>query len=535
VVLLLVAGGVGVVAVTVLPPAGERTVLRTIVEQPFTPLDQPSPLAAYRASFDPAVAQSTALIVSGAPAGARIRIATLDSYNGSVFAVGSDQVDSASGRFVRIPTARDSGSDEGQPATVSIEVRRSTGVWLPTVGELANITIAGEDGADVRDRFVYNSVTGTAALVGGVPVDLAYALDVTIPAASTTPVATTVPGDAAVPGITAVPEALSTWLDDAVTGSEGPGPQLDRALQTLSNQGYLSNGVGDDEVPSRSGHSLDRLESLFTDRPMVGDAEQYAVAAALIARQLGFPSRVVLGFGPLYSVGTVESDRTAWIEISTATEGWIPLDVVPDRRDIPPAEPDEPIAVSQPQNVVQPPADDPPLAQELAPPEIEQQDDPALDPFWQAVLAALTVFAGVLLAVSLLMSPLLGTVAAKRHRRRRRRFVGDPTMRILGGWHDVTDEARDFGLALSATATRSEVARSLDQPQALALARVADRAVYAPEAPDAGEAERVWVAADALRASFAEGRTRRERWRAAVSWRSLRRYHYGRPKGGRRS
>ena len=538
VVLLLVAGGIGAATVSVIPPPGERTVIRTVVERPFNPLTEPSPLAAYRASFDPAVAQTTALTVSGAPAGARIRIATLDSYDGSVFAVGSDQLDSDSGRFERIPTARDLSTADGTPTSVTFEVLRSTGVWLPTVGELGGITITGADSASVRDRFVYNAVTGTAAIVGGVPVNLSYVLDVSVPSMPSAPLARAVPGDAAVPGITAIPEALSVWLDETVAGIDGSGRQLQRAVETLLDQGFLSHGVGDDEVPSRSGHSIERLDSLFTDRPMVGDAEQYAVAAALIARELGFASRVVLGFTPEQSEGTValvESDRTAWIEVSTAAEGWKPIDVVPERREIPPAEPEEPVPVSRPQNVVQPPVDDPPVADELAPPEIQQRDDEAIDPFWQAVFAVLQVVGSVLLIGGLLASPLLGVVAAKRQRRRRRRTAADPTVRILGGWRDVTDAALDYGLQVPAQATRSEVATAIGQPQAMVLARVADRAVYAPEEPDRLEAERVWASADGLRASFAEGRTRRERFRAAVSSRSLRRYRKrGQATGGRR-
>ncbi|MBX9718449.1 MAG: hypothetical protein K2X36_06355, partial [Microbacteriaceae bacterium] len=146
------------------------------------------------------------------------------------------------------------------------------------------------------------------------------------------------------------------------------------------------------------------------------------------------------------------------------------------------------------------------------------------DPFWQTVLAVLRVVGSVLLVAGLIASPLLGIVAAKLRRRRRRRTAGDPTSRILGGWSDVTDEACDLGLELPEAATRTEVAAAIGRPQALVLARVADRAVYAPEEPEPIEAERVWITADALRASLAEGLTRRERWRAAISPRSLRRY-----------
>jgi hypothetical protein len=308
---------------------------------------------------------------------------------------------------------------------------------------------------------------------------------------------------------------------------------LSRALAELRSQGYLSHGIAEDEAPSRSGHSIERLESLFTTRPMVGDAEQFAVAAALIARELGFSSRVVLGFAEVDGPGSVtlvESDRTAWVEISTAADGWVPVDVVPQRRELPPAEPDEPIPVARPQNAVQPPVDDPPPLEELAPPEIEQLDEPSLDPFWQLVLEVLRVAGVAALIAAVLASPLLAIVAAKVQRRRRRRTAADPTLRIVGGWLDVTDAARDHGLELPTAATRSEVAAAIGRPPALVLARVADRAVYAPEEPAMLEANRVWETVDALRASLDDGLSRRERWRAALSLRSLRRY-----RGSRRS
>lgn len=535
--LLLVAGAVGAAAVATVPPAADRTVLRTLVERPFDPLEQPSPLAAYRASFDPEVAELTALVVSGAPEQARVRLAVLDSYDGTVFAVGSDRVDSASGRFVRIPTAREVSSSSGESARIEIEVRRSTGVWLPTVGELESIAFRGDDAADLRDRFVLNTTTGAAAFVGGTPSGLRYAIDAVVPPASAGTVAGAVPGSVAVPAITAVPDALRTWLDGVVAGIEGEGARLERAVTTLRDEGYLSHGVADDEAPSRSGHSLDRLDELFTARPMIGDAEQFAAAAALIARELGFPSRVVLGFGPLDGAARVElreDERTAWIEVATA-DGWVAVDVAPQRRELPPTEPDEPIPVSRPQNAVQPPVDDPPPLEELAPPEIEQRDDDGLDPFWAAVLAIARVVGTVVLVLGLIAAPFLGVVAAKVRRRRRRRSAPDPALRILGGWHDITDAARDLRIPMPSGATRSETATVLGRPAALVLARVVDRAVYAPEQPSPAEADKVWEAADAVRASLVEGVPRRERWRAAVSLRSLRRYPgRGRGTGGRR-
>lgn len=43
---------------------------------------------------------------------------------------------------------------------------------------------------------------------------------------------------------------------------------------------------------------------------MVGDSEQYASAMALMARDLGLPSRVVLGFLPKNEDGEITDART---------------------------------------------------------------------------------------------------------------------------------------------------------------------------------------------------------------------------------
>ena len=234
----------------------------------------------------------------------------------------------------------------------------------------------------------------------------------------------------------------------------------------------------------------------------------------------------MLGYGPLAQAGSttlLASDRTAWLEVST-TAGWQSVDVVSERRELPPVEPEEPVPVVRPQNPAQPPVEEPPAIEDQAPPEIEQSDDEQLDPFWATVLAVLRVLGPLALILGMLASPLVVIALLKRRRRARRRRQSDAALRILGGRRDVTDAARDVGLALPATGTRRELAGVIGRPQALVLARVADRAVYAPEEPDHEEADRVWAAADGVRASLLQPLTRRQRWGAAFSTRSLRRY-----------
>src|SRR5690606_26838878 len=123
------------------------------------------------------------------------------------------------------------------------------------------------------------------------------------------------------------------------------------------------HGVGQDEPTSLSGHGMDRITALFTSRPMIGDGEQYAVAAALMARELGFPARVVMGFQPTAdpssSAVTVSGrDISAWIEVQASDGSWVTVDTTPPLREIPEKELDEPTKVSRPQSVVQPPVEE---------------------------------------------------------------------------------------------------------------------------------------------------------------------------------
>jgi hypothetical protein len=525
VVIVVIAASAGVLAAA-LAPSGERTVLRSLVERPFDPRSLPSPLSAYRAAFSPALADDPVMRVTGFPRNARVRLAVLDSYDGVVFAVGSGAVSAASGSFARVASQRDV-AEEGVTSTMRFELLRSPGVWLPTIGDLRSVRFLGENSADVRDRVRVNAATRTAVIVGGVAPGTTYELEAVTPETSEATLSELVSGGAAVPGITAVPDELRGWLSGVTAGVEGDGARLAAAVRALAQQGYVSHGIGPDEPSTRSGHSIDRITELFTRRPMLGDAEQYAVAAALMARELGFPSRVVLGYGPLSTdVAVLNSrDLTAWIEVNTVSDGWVAIDVVPPLREAPPAEPRDPVPIARPQNAVQPPAEAPPVTDEQAPPAIEL-NDPVEDDTFLATLLLVVRLAGIaFLVVALLAAPFVGVVAAKASRRRRRRRAKDPALRILGAWRELTDSATDHGLRIPTGATRREAARAVTHPQANVLARVVDRVDFAPEAADAREADRVWLAVDSARADLAAQQGRRRRWRAALSARSLRRYH----------
>ncbi|HWH27053.1 MAG TPA: transglutaminaseTgpA domain-containing protein [Pseudolysinimonas sp.] len=518
------AASIAVVTLPSLQPTAERTVLRTAMEQPFDPRDYPSPLSGFRRYLNDDRVDDSLFTVTGLPVGGRIRIATLDSYDGVVYAVGSPAVDSASGSFVRIPATVDQSKISGTQLDLTVTVDDYRGVWLPTVGKFESVDFSGSDARRLRDAFYYNDTSGTAAVIGGVSRGDSYQLRAVNPSQPTGRALLTVtPGSADLPRLGELPDELSAALDGYVGGLVDPGARLSAAINGLRQEGYISHGLGDEE-PSRSGHAADRVTELFSAPRMIGDAEQYAVAAALMARQLGFPARVVFGFAPDSESTRVDvrgSDVSAWIEVDTAEFGWVTIDPVPEERPIPDEVPEDPKQVARPQSIVPPPPDRPDIKQNQSTPDTEQDEPQAIDPVIAAILAILRVAGGVLLIVAILLAPFALVIAAKVRRRRLRRNAPTAVQRIRGGWDEFADAVVDHGYAPPKSATRSEVAAVVGSLPSRVLAAVADRAVFAPGEPRASDADHVWDAVIELRAALAAGLTRRQRLRALVSLRSL--------------
>ncbi|MEP6844151.1 MAG: hypothetical protein ABJA11_11545, partial [Pseudolysinimonas sp.] len=180
-VILLLAGGASIAASSVLQPTGGRDVLRTAVAQPFDPRDYSSPLSGFRRYLRDDKSAQVQFQISGLPSGALIRVATLDSYDGVVFAVGSSAVDSASGTFVRIPSSVDQNSTQGTAVKLRVTLTGYSGVWLPTVGRFESVAFSGADAARLGDGFYYNNTSGTAAVVSGLHAGDSYTLRAVLP------------------------------------------------------------------------------------------------------------------------------------------------------------------------------------------------------------------------------------------------------------------------------------------------------------------------------------------------------------------
>lgn len=524
---LIAVALVGATAAALVVPVPPRTVVRSELQPPFEPREHDSPLAGFRTAFADEVADEPMLEVRGLPAQAGLRVAVLDSYDGVVYSVGGDDGNGVSGRFSRVPYRLDQPADYGEELRIEVAVLGYDEMWVPGIGRLERIDFAGPRGDELAEGYFYNDVTGTGAVTQGLREGDRYTMLAMVPDAPRD-VSTLRPGTSVLPPMPELPDELEDLLDEWAPPANAEGVRLAAVIEGF-HRGFVSHGQ--DGEQSRSGHALDRIAELAAERPMIGDGEQYAVAAALMARRIGFPARVVVGY--LRQPGTEfdeeagvvrfrSEDRQAWIEVQTADGEWVAIDPNPPLGPIPLKEPDQPQSVSRPQSALPPPAEPTPVDEDAARPDASGDDRSDDEPDWiTALLGVLEISAVVLLGLAALVSPFLAVMLAKLRRRRLRRRAPTAVERIEGGWKEFADSASDHGYVIEPNATRAEQAAMVGGLGPLVLASVVDRAVYAPGGPDDGDDRRVWATVDELQRRFDETRGPIDRLRAAISLRSL--------------
>ncbi|MDN4614339.1 transglutaminaseTgpA domain-containing protein [Leifsonia sp. F6_8S_P_1B] len=379
------AGGGAVAPVVV---RAERLQVREQVQPPIDLSDLASPLSAFRRFVKDG--DQAMLTVSGLPAGAPVRLATMDAYDGLVWNVsagpaagGAPSGDASSGsgsggaggsngttgagtpdagsptsgfRRVssdgRVPGASGTGdstpSAAGRHAEVSVTIGALGGVWVPTVGDPA--AIRGGEGTSLAGLQA-DSASETAILPRGLERGMQYTLDTRwTPRPSDKEIAAALAQDAPLAAVNGAPPSVAEAAaamgqpGSADTGGKGAGKSAakpaggalaQRIAGELGSRGYFSHGlVGDGDFPSLSGHGAERMTAFLTGEVMVGDDEQYASAMALIAHQLGLPARVVMGFRTPEADGAKTGDTATTGAAATTTtftgrdiSAWVEVDL----------------------------------------------------------------------------------------------------------------------------------------------------------------------------------------------------------------
>lgn len=509
-------------AILLVVPITDRSVWRNTIEQPFVLREGTSPLSEYRAFVTGEYSTTDLLTVTGLTAGSRVSLATLDNYTGVNYTVGGTAAD-----FTRLPGSVSTSEISGDAVSAQFQIENLSGPWLPLPGALGSLTFTGSHAASLTDHFYYSRPAATGALTVAMESGESYRSSGVSPSLiDIAQIADLAPGTASVPAPAVIPDGLDAFVAVSAKGETTPGGRLQASLDALRNEGYVSHG-GPDEVPSASGHGANRISALFASTPMVGDAEQYATAAALIATQAGFPARVVMGFvipegtSADIPVTVTGAEMTAWIEIST-TEGWVALNPNPELRPIPEQQPDDPTEVAFPQTAVEPPAQEEPQLNDNTVPEAAEEEQPTpSDPVLQTVLGIVSGVAWLLLIAGLVVSPFLGIIAMKRRRRSQRHSAEDRRTQVDGAWRELRDVMTDHGVESSNSSTRSEIAAQLGLQAAVMVAIVGDKAHYSADPITDLEVERAWADVATVERELNTGLTRWQRIQALVSLKSF--------------
>ncbi len=561
--LLTLALAAGMIFSAGILPAPTRQVTRDHYQPPMDPYQFTSPLSDYRA-YIKRHRDDTLVTVRNLPAGTPVRMAVMDRYDGKVWNL-SDSSGAGAADYRRIGTQirterqqekTKDGEQTGQPFTATFLIREGFDhAWLPSAGQVDGID---PDQDLQRKDFYFNKATDTALTDQTLQAGASYTVHgVAQNRPATRRIADSDPGDAQVPPLSDAPESLPKAAASMTSMQVRGGARALAIEERLHKEGWFSHGLAGD-YPSPSGHGDYRINQLLQGQAMVGDSEQYASAMALLARQMGLPSRVVLGFLPKNHDGSISRARTrtqadgstridltgrdaqAWVEVNLKGLGWIPFHPTPPETKTPdksldPTPPDPRTLVRQPP----PPLADPPHDDHTTQGRTTvggQEASPQSPPsFWKQygpLIAKTTLWT---MPVWLPALPILLLLGIKTRLRRRARSTGDPKKRIRAGWRQIGNLGRQTGLSLDGT--RSEqaalIAQTLltDPPGSSSaglrgdldrLRSMADQASFDRHPSDEQEAEDCWQLVDKLQSAILASLPRTRRWRTLLSPRHMR-------------
>ena len=524
-------------AAPLLTDGGHRTVLRDSIEPPLDLQQYHSPITQFRWLTTDAKDQEL-FTVNGLREGGRIRLATLDVYDGTVFQIAGDADDAD---FQRVGTKfTDNPLLDGQSTQeLHFTIGDYEDYWVPGGGSVRSLEYSHRQ-KTLADSLYYSepleTVLSTKHLESGdsyTVVDVAQQPWTDSQLEGKAILNVPVPEDSNVPSV--VNEAASKLMGDATPGIE----QVRELQQKLHNDGFYSDGTDGLSLP---GHRADRLENFLSEPQMIGNDDQYAVAMALMLRSQNIPSRVVMGFYPKEQgdglISITGADTHIWVEVPFEDAGWVAFDPTPPEDQTPQTEVPKPRPNPRPQ-VLQPP--EPPEDPAEVPPSVV--DDPGNDEehpnrIW-AILVKILQVTGISL---LLLTPLIAIVVAKRIRSRRRHRNGEEVKRTAAAWDEVVDSAIDLGIKVPIAVTRSDQARHIDsylegveiphdsgfhrwdeeRSPLLSLATTLDRDVFGRAELSEKTREQAWLAGTEAIGTLRHRVAWYRRIRASISLRSLR-------------
>lgn len=349
---------------------------------------------------------------------------------------------------------------------------------------------------------------------------------------------------------TKVPDTLPDVVKEtAERVTEGAANDHERAVKL--QDWFATSGGFTYDTQVQSGTGVNAITRFLREKQ--GFCIHFSFSMAAMARTLGIPARVAVGFTPGVpgADGTVSvsvRDAHAWPELYFEGVGWTRFEPTPSRGNVPAyAQPETPSgAPSSPAQPEAAPSDEPsaaPSTSDSCTTELRRLGECGADtpldlaPPTDSGTSATTVVLTGLAVLAAAAVPLLPMLWRLRVRQRRLgsggRTEADARARTLGAWLEVSDTAWDYGIApdesqtLRKTAARIAELGKLEGDAATAVHRIAtavEQVLYAPRPTQivglAEDAERV-------RAGLRAGVGRGTRLRALLLPRSAVRVIWG--------
>ncbi|MCU0261327.1 MAG: DUF3488 and transglutaminase-like domain-containing protein [Ilumatobacteraceae bacterium] len=369
-----------------------------------------------------------------------------------------------------IPAAADPIAADGSPSLR----------WNP---DTSTLVLVG-DPVERGDRFTIVSLSPRVS-----PEQLAAATSIAVP----DPIHLELPDD--LPPVVAETAA-------AVTAGATNGYQAALALQD-----FLRTFTYSLEVPA--GHGNDAMEVFFRDR--VGYCEQFSAAFAAMARTVGLPSRVAVGYTyglqqPDGRYSVLGKNAHAWPEVWFDGIGWVPFEPTPGRgapgteqfTGVAPAQEDEPLQPGEadPAEPAAPTTTVPAGPRDPTDPFAGLEEDQLVPPpdAESPTASSSGGSAWRVAAVLAVVAVLIAAPAVARRLARRRGTRGDAQRRVLASWRRAVRAARAVGVDGAPGMTVREWAAATSSALPIAarpmreLATTVEVVLYAP--PDTLDLDR---------------------------------------------
>ncbi|RSM90413.1 transglutaminase domain-containing protein [Kibdelosporangium aridum] len=473
VVIVVAALAIGAGLITPLSRGENRFDPRDLHKAPLWIADTLTPLAEIKSQLGEQPPRRLFTVRTDAPID-RVRTSTLNDYDGTLWR-SADQF---------VVAGRQLSDTEGPTVAAHIEIDNLKGPFLPVIGQPATLDLTVDD----ITKIGFSEDSGVLATTEAAPKGLRYTIVGSINPRGNNPrgdqrLHTATPSATSLPLPNGLPPQLRALAQQLTLGDQTPYAKL-LAIETYLRR--LPYNI--DAQPGHSYGALTRILTATDPADAASYAEQHAAAFAVLARALGFHTRVAVGYRLPANGSVTTNDAHAWAEVAFDGFGWIPFEPtdVTSKPTEPRTQMDSPVAGPPPPN--------PPLA---APPAEGPKLAPSGEPGsgWGEVLRTTAVVAVSFVSFLALLTGLI--VAEKARRRWRRRRARNLADRVLGAWDEATDRLIERGATFAVSTTFVEAAERVTG--LAALAPLATAAVFAPDHVTNDDVRQAWQLEKQLR------------------------------------